>query len=91
MTEQQKNETVAIRLHELQMGLTFVFASILLLVVLVAWVVDARLPSFSVWFNHAESIVFALTIFLVAAAFQPSDSWIQKRFTRFMQTFWSKC
>lgn len=91
MTEAQKNAEATKKLHEAAMALIFAFALVLLIVVFGHWVGTEKAMSFSRWFSHAEELVIATTFFVAAAAFQPTDSYLQKRFTLLMQDFWRWC
>ena len=91
MTEQQKNAEATKKLHEAMAATLFAFTLVLLIVVFGHWAGTEKAMSFSRWFSHAEELVIATTLFVAAAAFQPTDSYLQKRFTRLMQSFWRWC
>lgn len=91
MTEEQKNAHATLQLHEAMMALIFVFALVLLVVVGGHWVGTEKAMSFARWLNHAEALVIAATLFVVAAAFQPKGSYLQERITLLLQDFWRWC
>ena len=77
------------KLHEMALAALFIFAGILLLVVICSWVTMKTGITMILWFGHIEAMAIVVPIFFIAAAFQPDDSFIQKRFTRMMQALTS--
>lgn len=91
MTEHQKNARVVQWLDEMGWAALFSFALLLLLVILGDWVSTQGHITLIDWLGHVEALAIAVPLFIAAAAFQPDESFIQKRFTRLMRHLWGKC
>jgi hypothetical protein len=91
MTEHQKNAAVVNELNEMGWAALFSFALLLLLVVLGDWMSTRGHITLIGWIGHVEALGITLSAFVAAAAFQPDESFIQKHFTRLMQTFTGWC